>query len=198
MLDPKCIYRKSIFAKCTRLACLLSFASLFLCFLAVQNSSIGDLVTDSLTHSVIEQQISLLYFFHICNFDICNEIQQAVATPYRPGKIFEPPFRLDMTNLSQIFLQNNLALYILSNKNFFLPSLVTYRAVRDLISETKKFANCEDLRFANSEDFTFLMPCCIGCSEINKINRHLICSLLPLTSPHLQKKRPLTKTAVTL
>ena len=29
MLDPKCIYRKSIFAKCTRLACLLSFASLF-------------------------------------------------------------------------------------------------------------------------------------------------------------------------
>ena len=101
-----------------------------------------------------------------------------MATPYRPGKIFEPPFRLNMTNLSQIFLQNNLALYILSNKNFFLPSLVTYRAVRDLISETKKFANSEDLRFANSEDFTFLMPCCIGCSEINKINRHLICSLL--------------------
>ena len=29
MLDPKWIYRKSIFAKCTRLACLLSFASLF-------------------------------------------------------------------------------------------------------------------------------------------------------------------------
>ena len=28
MLDPRCIYRKSIFAKCTRLACLLSFASL--------------------------------------------------------------------------------------------------------------------------------------------------------------------------
>ena len=87
-----------------------------------------------------------------------------------------------MTNLSQIFLQNNIALYILSNKNFFLPSLVTYRAVRDLISETKKFANCEDLRFANSEDFTFLMPCCIGCSEINKIN----CSLLPLLTVHLK------------
>ena len=154
---------------------------------------------NSLSLKVVpSQQISLLYFFHICNFDICNEIQQAVATPYRPGKIFEPPFRLNMTNLSQIFLQNNLALYILSNKNFFLPSLVTYRAVRDLISETKKFANSEDLRFANSEDFTFLMPCCIGCSEINKINRHLICNLLPLTSPHLQKKRPLTKTAVTL
>ena len=31
MLDPKCIYRKSIFEKCTRLACLLSFASLFIC-----------------------------------------------------------------------------------------------------------------------------------------------------------------------
>ena len=30
MLIPKCIYPKSIFAKCTRLACLLSFASLFL------------------------------------------------------------------------------------------------------------------------------------------------------------------------
>ena len=30
----------------------------------------------------------------------------------------------------------------------------------------------------------FLMPCCIGCSEINKINRHLICSPLP----HLWKK----------
>ena len=29
MLDPKCIYQKSIFAKCTRLACLLSFASIF-------------------------------------------------------------------------------------------------------------------------------------------------------------------------
>ena len=29
MLDPKCIYQKSIFAKCIRLACLLSFASLF-------------------------------------------------------------------------------------------------------------------------------------------------------------------------
>ena len=29
MHDPKCIYRKSIIAKCTRLACLLSFASLF-------------------------------------------------------------------------------------------------------------------------------------------------------------------------
>ena len=32
MLDPKCIYRKRIFAKCTRLACLLSFASLFALF----------------------------------------------------------------------------------------------------------------------------------------------------------------------
>ena len=30
----------------------------------------------------------------------------------------------------------------------------------------------------------FLMPCCIGCSEINKINRHLICH----RSPHLGKK----------
>ena len=30
----------------------------------------------------------------------------------------------------------------------------------------------------------FLMPCCIGCSEIDKINRHLICS----HSPHLRKK----------
>ena len=29
MLDPKCIYGKSIFAKCTRLVFLLSFASLF-------------------------------------------------------------------------------------------------------------------------------------------------------------------------
>ena len=29
MLVPKCIYPKSIFEKCTRLACLLSFASLF-------------------------------------------------------------------------------------------------------------------------------------------------------------------------
>ena len=29
MLDPKCIYIKNIFAKCTRPACLLSFASLF-------------------------------------------------------------------------------------------------------------------------------------------------------------------------
>ena len=28
MLDPKCIYRKGIFAKCTWLACLLSFVSL--------------------------------------------------------------------------------------------------------------------------------------------------------------------------
>ena len=30
MLLPKCIYPKSIFAKCTRLACLLRFAGLFL------------------------------------------------------------------------------------------------------------------------------------------------------------------------
>ena len=30
MLDPKCIYRKSIFAKCAWLACLLSFSSLFI------------------------------------------------------------------------------------------------------------------------------------------------------------------------
>ena len=30
MLVPKCIYPKSIFAKCTRLACLLSFASLLM------------------------------------------------------------------------------------------------------------------------------------------------------------------------
>ena len=29
MLDPKCIYQKSIFAKCTQLAWLLSFVSLF-------------------------------------------------------------------------------------------------------------------------------------------------------------------------
>ena len=33
---------------------------------------------------------------------------------------------------------------------------------------------------------SFLMPRCIGCSEINKIYRHLICS----PSPHLQKKTP--------
>ena len=32
MLDSKCIYGKGIFAKCTRLACLLSFASLFFFF----------------------------------------------------------------------------------------------------------------------------------------------------------------------
>ena len=25
-------------------------------------------------------------FFHICDFDICHETQQAVATPYRRGK----------------------------------------------------------------------------------------------------------------
>ena len=30
--DRKCIYRKSIFAKCTRLTCLLSFASFFFSF----------------------------------------------------------------------------------------------------------------------------------------------------------------------
>ena len=30
----------------------------------------------------------------------------------------------------------------------------------------------------------FLMPCCIGCSEINKINRHPMCP----PSPHLRKK----------
>ena len=47
--------------------------------------------------------------------------------------------------------------------NIFYSILFYYRAV-------KKFATSEDLRFANSEDFTFLMPCCIGCSEINKIN----------------------------
>ena len=29
MLDPRCIYQNSFFAKCTQLACLLSFASLF-------------------------------------------------------------------------------------------------------------------------------------------------------------------------
>ena len=45
---------------------------------------------------------------------------------------------------------------------------------------------------------SFLMPRCTGCSEINKINRHLICSLLPLTSTTPLEKRPLTKTAVTL
>ena len=39
MLDPKCIYRKSIFAKCTRLACLLSFASLFSEVLIVPEST---------------------------------------------------------------------------------------------------------------------------------------------------------------
>ena len=39
----------------------------------------------------------------VCNFDICNEIQQAVATPYSSGKIFEPPFWLKMTNLSHFF-----------------------------------------------------------------------------------------------
>ena len=36
MLDPKCIFRKSIFAKCTRLACLLSFASLFFIVLLIK------------------------------------------------------------------------------------------------------------------------------------------------------------------
>ena len=35
MLDPKCIYRKSIFAKCTRLACLLSFARKLTIFLKI-------------------------------------------------------------------------------------------------------------------------------------------------------------------
>ena len=65
-----------------------------------------------------------------------------------------------MTNLSQFFLQNNLASYILSNKNLFLPPLVIYRAVRDLISETKNFANCEDERFANCEDENISIAFC--------------------------------------
>ena len=53
------------------------------------------------------------------------------------------------------------------------------------------------VRHKNDGPPPFLMPCCIGCSVINKINRHLICHC----SPHLGKnleKRPLTKTAVTL
>ena len=34
----------------------------------------------------------------------------------------------------------------------------------------------------------FLMPCCIGCSEINKINRHLICCRrLPFATPSEKK-----------
>ena len=49
-------------------------------------------------------------------------------------------------------MQNKLASYILSNKNLFLPPLVIYRPVRNLISETKNFANCEDESFANCED----------------------------------------------
>ena len=35
MLDPTCIYEKSIFAKCTRLVCPLSFASLFMHFITL-------------------------------------------------------------------------------------------------------------------------------------------------------------------
>ena len=40
------------------------------------------------------------------------------------------------------------------------------------------------LRDRNYGPPPFLMPCCIGCSEINKINRHLICP----PAPHLRKK----------
>ena len=64
------------------------------------------------------------------------------------GKIFEPSFRPEMSNLSHI-LQNILSTYILSNKNLFPPPLVTSRAVREVNSETEKFAQSEEQRFVS-------------------------------------------------
>ena len=54
-------------------------------------------------------------------------------------------------------MQNNLASDILSHKNLFQPPLITYIAVRDLISETKNFGNCEKQRFANCEEKPLLI-----------------------------------------
>ena len=44
-----------------------------------------------------------------------------------------------------------------------MPPLVTYRAVRDLISETKKFATSEDLRFAKDKEGYQHRRCYRGC-----------------------------------
>ena len=46
-------------------------------------ASAASAATNPLKWLVVQVQISLLYFFHICNFDICHEIQHAVVTPYR-------------------------------------------------------------------------------------------------------------------
>ena len=60
-------------------------------------------------------------FFHICGFDICHETQQAVATPYRRGKIFEPPFRPEMSNSSHFFCKISLPYTFSPTKTCFHP-----------------------------------------------------------------------------
>ena len=78
MLDPKCIYGKSIFAKCTRLGCLLSFASLFFLTENFLLECLFDLRTASLSclfygffgaHHLAN--VKYLIYFDIWLFDQC-------------------------------------------------------------------------------------------------------------------------------
>ena len=75
MLDPKRIYQKSIFAKCTRLACLLSFASLFLSAQQPRNSQPSP-------WSTLDSFLDKKYFFQT-NFICCVESTGPKQNPTR-------------------------------------------------------------------------------------------------------------------
>ena len=70
--------------------------------------------------------------FHICNFDICHETQQAVATPYRRRQNVWTTILVRKEQSEPIFLQNILARYFKATIKLFPAPSVTSGATRDL------------------------------------------------------------------
>ena len=69
-----------------------------------------------------------------------------------------------------------------SGKDFFFGTKFSFFGGQgDLFSEASSLCQKFGAIARNSVPTLFLMPCCMGCSEINNINRHLICRLLPHT-----------------
>ena len=85
------------------------------------------------------------------------------------------PFRFSLTNSCQIFEHLWPIMCQISSSN-----IISYCLEYAILSSPLLVL----VRDQKSGPPPFLMPCCIGCSEINKINRHPICS----HSPHLRKK----------
>ena len=112
MVIPKCIYPKSIFAKCTRLACLLSFASVFLSkslySLTYNNLALPPNFSAKLALSFRRFSWRGKTYVLPCSLKLLNLTKSNFVILWnKRSKAFEEPYQISSQNLGQINFPEN-------------------------------------------------------------------------------------------